>query len=201
MRAALFVQWDCSKAMGLLEGGQEFVAFAQFLTAGGDCTLSAAVRWDCWRMGRNLWHLYNSTAGGVCTLSADYAMDCWRVGRNLSHLYISTGGGAYTLCTVCAMGLLEGGQEFVDKLHETGRRFVPILDPGIAVEPGYKPYDEGIKRGVFIRDITGEPYIGEVGFLSPVPPPSSPRGVVPRLLTQGPGTPRSRPMPDTPAPT
>jgi alpha-D-xyloside xylohydrolase len=53
-------------------------------------------------------------------------------------------------------------QEFVDDLHEGGRRFVPILDPGIPLLPGYKPYEDGIKRNIFLRDVTGSPYIGEV---------------------------------------
>ena len=41
---------------------------------------------------------------------------------------------------------------------------MPILDPGIPVLPGYKPYDEGIERDIFIRDVTGQPYIGEVSL-------------------------------------
>lgn len=53
-------------------------------------------------------------------------------------------------------------QEFVERLHNSSRRFVPILDPGIPVLPGYKPYEEGIERDIFIRDVTGQPYIGEV---------------------------------------
>ena len=53
-------------------------------------------------------------------------------------------------------------QEFVEKLHNGSRRFVPILDPGIPVLPGYKPYEDGIKQDIFIRDVTGQPYIGEV---------------------------------------
>ncbi len=57
-------------------------------------------------------------------------------------------------------------QEFVDDLHEGGRRFVPILDPGIPLLPGYKPYEDGIKRNIFLRDVTGSPYIGEVGGLA-----------------------------------
>ncbi len=51
---------------------------------------------------------------------------------------------------------------FVDRLHAEGRRFVPILDPGIALAPGYAPYDSGLAAGVFLRDLTGAPYIGEV---------------------------------------
>ena len=39
---------------------------------------------------------------------------------------------------------------------------VPILDPGIHVKPGYAPYDSGIKQGVFMRDIAGQPFVGQV---------------------------------------
>ena len=53
-------------------------------------------------------------------------------------------------------------QKFVEKLHNSSRRFVPILDPGIPVLPGYNPYEDGIKQDIFIRDVTGQPYIGEV---------------------------------------
>ena len=56
-------------------------------------------------------------------------------------------------------------QDFVERLHNSSRRFVPILDPGIPVLPGYRPYDEGIEREIFIRDVTGQPYIGEVSLL------------------------------------
>ena len=51
---------------------------------------------------------------------------------------------------------------FVDRLHARGQRFVPILDPGIKLEPGHPPYDDGVAAGVFLRDVTGAPYIGEV---------------------------------------
>ena len=56
-------------------------------------------------------------------------------------------------------------QEFVERLHNSSRRFVPILDPGIPVLPGYRPYDEGIEQDIFIRDVTGQPYIGEVSLM------------------------------------
>lgn len=39
---------------------------------------------------------------------------------------------------------------------------VPILDPGIHVKPGYTPYDSGIKQGAFMRDLTGQPFVGQV---------------------------------------
>ncbi|KAL9833749.1 LOW QUALITY PROTEIN: lysosomal alpha-glucosidase-like [Geothlypis trichas] len=43
--------------------------------------------------------------------------------------------------------------------------FVPLQDAGISSSgpPGtYKPYDEGLRRGVFIRNATGQPLVGKV---------------------------------------
>ncbi len=60
-------------------------------------------------------------------------------------------------------------KEWVSSLHETDRKFVPIVDPGIlAVDPswewaaGYDAYTKGIEMDVFVKDITGEPYTGQV---------------------------------------
>lgn len=41
---------------------------------------------------------------------------------------------------------------------------MPILDPGIHVSRGYAPYDEGIAQDVFIKDVTGQPYVGQVSI-------------------------------------
>ena len=38
---------------------------------------------------------------------------------------------------------------------------VPILDPQIHIKPGYAPYDQGIAQGIFIKDMTGQPYNGQ----------------------------------------
>ena len=46
---------------------------------------------------------------------------------------------------------------------------VPILDPQIHMKPGYAPYDQGIAQGVFIRDMTGQPYFGQAGTADPIP--------------------------------
>lgn len=47
-------------------------------------------------------------------------------------------------------------------LHKNGQRWVPILDPPIHIKPGYAAYDSGIAQDVFIKDITGNNYIGQV---------------------------------------
>lgn len=53
----------------------------------------------------------------------------------------------------------------VQELHDSGRRYVMLVDPAISSSgpPGsYRPYDEGLRRGVFITNGTGEPLVGEV---------------------------------------
>lgn len=51
---------------------------------------------------------------------------------------------------------------FVDQLHANGQHFVPIVDPGIMVSSGYDAYDKGVKEGIFIKDIAGNYYLGQV---------------------------------------
>lgn len=53
-------------------------------------------------------------------------------------------------------------RSFVDQLHEDGQRWVPIIDPGIKVDPGYPAYDEGIQQDVFLKDTKGRRYVGKV---------------------------------------
>uniref|UniRef100_A0A3B3SMS2 Alpha glucosidase 2 n=1 Tax=Paramormyrops kingsleyae TaxID=1676925 RepID=A0A3B3SMS2_9TELE len=55
--------------------------------------------------------------------------------------------------------------DMVKDLHSHGQRYVMILDPGISsTQPAgsYWPYDEGLKRGVFINDSSGQTLIGKV---------------------------------------
>lgn len=51
---------------------------------------------------------------------------------------------------------------FVSSLHTNGQHFVPIIDPGIMVYSGYDAYEQGMKDGIFIKDISGSPYLGQV---------------------------------------
>lgn len=60
-------------------------------------------------------------------------------------------------------------QAWVEKLHGRGQRWVPIVDPGIKVEPGEAAYDDGIAKDVFLKDVTGQPYIGQVRPLFHLP--------------------------------
>ncbi|XP_029294146.1 LOW QUALITY PROTEIN: lysosomal alpha-glucosidase [Cottoperca gobio] len=55
--------------------------------------------------------------------------------------------------------------EMVEEFHKTGLKYILILDPGIssASPPGtYSPFDDGLKRDVFIKNITGHILIGKV---------------------------------------
>lgn len=54
-------------------------------------------------------------------------------------------------------------QKFVNQLHADGMKFVPIIDPGIMVYAGYPAYENGLKQGIFVKDITGSGYyLGQV---------------------------------------
>ena len=48
------------------------------------------------------------------------------------------------------------------RLHANGQRWVPILDPGIRIRSGYYAYDSGVAQDVFLRDISGGYYVGQV---------------------------------------
>lgn len=55
--------------------------------------------------------------------------------------------------------------DLVRDLHAHNQRYVMILDPGISStqpEGSYRPFDEGVKRGVFIKDAEGKTLIGKV---------------------------------------
>ncbi len=53
-------------------------------------------------------------------------------------------------------------EKSLEKLAARGRRIVPILDPGVKVEPGYSVYDVGLEQGVFCTTDEGSPYVGIV---------------------------------------
>ena len=54
---------------------------------------------------------------------------------------------------------IEGG---LAGLSRRGFRVVPILDPGVKLEPGYEVYDDGKRRRVFCLNPEGKPYVGYV---------------------------------------
>ena len=53
-------------------------------------------------------------------------------------------------------------QQFVQGLHEEGRHYVMIIDPGVKIEEGYPAYSDGLEEGIFIRRPSGEPTVGKV---------------------------------------
>uniref|UniRef100_A0A7N6FCY3 Lysosomal alpha-glucosidase n=1 Tax=Anabas testudineus TaxID=64144 RepID=A0A7N6FCY3_ANATE len=55
--------------------------------------------------------------------------------------------------------------EMVEEFHKRGMKYILILDPGISTTspPGtYRPFDDGLKRDVFIKNATGQILIGKV---------------------------------------
>ena len=50
----------------------------------------------------------------------------------------------------------------MDSLIKQGFHIVIMCDPGIKVEPGYEPYEDGVKKNVFIKYPDGENYQGQV---------------------------------------
>lgn len=52
-------------------------------------------------------------------------------------------------------------QSYIQRLHDSNQRWVPIIDPGIMVDPGYPAYDAGIQKDVFLKDASGERYAGK----------------------------------------
>jgi alpha-glucosidase len=48
------------------------------------------------------------------------------------------------------------------ELAESGRRIVPIIDPGVKAEAGYAVFDDGKKHDVFCKNPEGNDYIGLV---------------------------------------
>ncbi|MBS1680139.1 MAG: glycoside hydrolase family 31 protein [Bacteroidetes bacterium] len=53
-------------------------------------------------------------------------------------------------------------QEMLDSLKKSGFHVVIMCDPGIKTEPGYEPYDDGLKNDVFLKYPDGENYSGQV---------------------------------------
>jgi len=49
-----------------------------------------------------------------------------------------------------------------EDLAKNGRRIVPIIDPGVKFEPGYKVYDDGHQEDVFCKNAEGKEFIGLV---------------------------------------
>ena len=44
----------------------------------------------------------------------------------------------------------------------------PILDTQTHIRQGYPPHDSGIQEDVFIKDVTGQPFVGQVSAIHPI---------------------------------
>ena len=44
---------------------------------------------------------------------------------------------------------------FVDRLHAGGMKYICMTDPGIKIEQGYAPYDDGLVLDLFIKNQSG----------------------------------------------
>ncbi|KAL4105968.1 hypothetical protein PRIC1_004023 [Phytophthora ramorum] len=51
---------------------------------------------------------------------------------------------------------------FMDEVHASGQKFVPIIDPGIPDDTNDYAYTKGLSMDVFIKDTSGKPYLGQV---------------------------------------
>lgn len=53
--------------------------------------------------------------------------------------------------------------KFVDELHKVGMKYIPMFDPGISASEKrgtYPPYDLGMALDIFVKNTTGQPFIG-----------------------------------------
>lgn len=51
---------------------------------------------------------------------------------------------------------------FVEKLRKHGFRVMPIIDPGVKVDDHYHIYQEGLKKGYFVKNPDGTVYVNKV---------------------------------------
>lgn len=62
----------------------------------------------------------------------------------------------------------QGLPRFVEELHEMGLHYIPIIDPAISgTEPAgtYPPLDDGLKMDIFVKNSTGDLFVGHVSHL------------------------------------
>lgn len=48
-------------------------------------------------------------------------------------------------------------KELIEEMHGSGFKIVTILDPALKIEPGYHPYETGLRRGMFVVYPNGVP--------------------------------------------
>ncbi len=50
----------------------------------------------------------------------------------------------------------------IREIQKSGMHVVPILDPGVKLDPGYPVYDDGVKEDIFCKNSEGKDYVGFV---------------------------------------
>lgn len=53
-------------------------------------------------------------------------------------------------------------KEFINKLHQLGFHVITIIDPGVKQDENYRIYQEGIKKGYFVKAPNGQIYVNKV---------------------------------------
>lgn len=53
-------------------------------------------------------------------------------------------------------------ERFFDELNGMGFKMITIVDPGVKKEEGYKVYEQGAENGYYIKNPSGEDFVGDV---------------------------------------
>lgn len=58
-------------------------------------------------------------------------------------------------------------QRFANELAAKGMKLIPIVDPGVKMDPNYATYLDGLGQSVYLRGQDLQPYVGWVSEQSP----------------------------------
>jgi alpha-glucosidase len=87
---------------------------------------------------------------------AEHQIPCSALWMDLDYM------DGYRIFTVAESAFPSGPQRTADILAANGRRIVPIIDPGVKLDPGYRVYDDGTAHGHFCLTQEGRPFVGLV---------------------------------------
>jgi alpha-glucosidase len=68
----------------------------------------------------------------------------------------------YRIFTIADKAFPEGSRKTAEALAKSDRRIVPIIDPGVKLDPGYPVYDDGSAKGMFCQNAEGGEFVGMV---------------------------------------
>ncbi|MBC8066102.1 MAG: hypothetical protein H7Y17_14815 [Chlorobia bacterium] len=68
----------------------------------------------------------------------------------------------YRIFTVADKAFPQGVGATTEGLEESGRRIIPIIDPGVKLDPSYRVYDDGLDQKVFCQNAEGHEFVGMV---------------------------------------